>query len=316
MLSWKLYLSDLEQWRIQITGSHVPIDSRVNWTLPAGDKERLDEDTRDLILSYSKKETFDNEIRQVIAQKHAFACPCQVPSNGKIKRFIVNKKRRRALRDQNVRESIGENDNSEPSTSSAKDMDNATDMDIEEYDKSKTQDEDNVETVQDFTDLDANEVEMSCPEEHTASTSNDNFVYTLVSSNDRSGQLCTVFNDTNSDVSQQTVQANTDQQFTNLDVVKQDQMVPLEIISTSLQNQLGFIPSSSGVQVSAQDLGVMALPVSQSGSLDPGTSGAQQMTVLSQLPGRVISIDQDGQPCYPNFGDILFVCHQDPTIQQ
>lgn len=105
MINWKLYLSDLDRWRIQITGSHVPLD--VDWHVPYGDRERFDEDTRDLILKCSQKTTDDVEIMELIAQKQKFASLRSVPSCQRIKRFRKNRFYKEKARDQNVRITLG-----------------------------------------------------------------------------------------------------------------------------------------------------------------------------------------------------------------
>lgn len=119
MINWKLYLSDLDRWRIQITGSHVPVD--VDWHLPYGDRERFDEDTRDLILKCSQKTTDDVEIMELIAQKQKFASLRSVPSCQRIKRFRKNRFYKEKTRDQNVRITLGLNEqNHEKDMSKAK----------------------------------------------------------------------------------------------------------------------------------------------------------------------------------------------------
>ena len=92
MLNWKLYLSDLEKWQIHITGSHIPVDSPVTWMLPRTHHQRLDEDTRDLILKYKdKKDTAS--IGQLLGAKKGTPCGQVIPSVSKIKRFMLNKKK-------------------------------------------------------------------------------------------------------------------------------------------------------------------------------------------------------------------------------
>ena len=92
MLNWKLYLSDLEKWQIHITGSHIPVDSPVTWMLPRTHHQRLDEDTRDLILKYKdKKDTAS--IEQLLGAKKGTPCGQVIPSVSKIKRFMLNKKK-------------------------------------------------------------------------------------------------------------------------------------------------------------------------------------------------------------------------------
>ena len=90
MLNWKLYLSDLEKWQIHITGSHIPVESSLTWELPKPHHQRLDEDTRDLILKYKdKKDTAS--IEHLLATKKGSQYGQVVPSSTKIKRFMQNK---------------------------------------------------------------------------------------------------------------------------------------------------------------------------------------------------------------------------------
>ena len=330
MLAWKLYLSDLEQWRIQITGSHVPVDSKVMWTLPIGDKERLDEDTRDLILAYSEKETVDNEIRQVIAQKRSFSSACQVPSAKKIKRFIVNKKRKQATRDQNVRESHNKVDDPEPSTShtaastsSFRQPDMVTGSTVEE----------SVGNYQFLTEHDAqdgsadytlktdgqvavsNIVLGSDTNEHIAAATNDGtYVFAYVGGEDHSGPLCAFYNGS---TAQQTAHGNLPDLSTFSGIMKEQK---LGLVETSAANHLGYMQSSSGLPINTQDISLLSVPISQAGSIE-SYNGSQPMTVLSHMAPRVtgvpfIGIDQDGQPCYPNLSDLVLVCPPDTNIPQ
>ncbi|XP_052272334.1 uncharacterized protein LOC127872889 isoform X2 [Dreissena polymorpha] len=92
MLCWKLYLSDINQWRIQLSGNHVPVDSGIEWRPPTGDPERLDEDTRDIILLAAKSRAAD--IYQVISRRYRDSAARIIPSSVRIKRFLMNKQKR------------------------------------------------------------------------------------------------------------------------------------------------------------------------------------------------------------------------------
>ena len=52
-INMKIFLADLTKWRVHITGSHIPPESPVLWVPPPPDKQRLDEDLRDLMISCS-----------------------------------------------------------------------------------------------------------------------------------------------------------------------------------------------------------------------------------------------------------------------
>ena len=53
----KLFLSDLSHWRVQVCGAHVPDNTDVQWQSHPPEKQLLDEDQRDLIISLSSLAT-------------------------------------------------------------------------------------------------------------------------------------------------------------------------------------------------------------------------------------------------------------------
>ncbi|WAR19581.1 hypothetical protein MAR_001419 [Mya arenaria] len=93
LLCWKLYLSDLDQWRIKLSGSHVPVDSGVTWVPPHKTRVRMDEDTCDAILKYSEKESSGVDIQKAIAATESSSART-IPSKVKISRFLTHHKKK------------------------------------------------------------------------------------------------------------------------------------------------------------------------------------------------------------------------------
>lgn len=330
MLVWKLYLSDLDQWRIQITGSHVPIGSKVTWTIPVGDSERLDEDTRDLILSFSGKQSFENEIRQAIAQKQSFMSARHVPSSGKIKRFIVSRQRRRKRKTEKVCKKL--NTDQQPSTQ----VENFVAGQVVQNDlqKQKMNQTNNVNEVENCVKYPSeNSACTTCEHDGTVMAGGDNEMYTAVSVDVVPGSTVNeVYSNVCSEMTHQAVRENVLDQFAPLKIVENDEiMASNEVVENDVSNRLGLIHSYSTVAASGQDpevlpgqsSGVISGPMSQIGSLNSNViTGTQPMTLISNVHfprvGGVpfISIDPEGQACYPNLCDIIYMCPQDSNTQQ
>ncbi|KAL3873899.1 hypothetical protein ACJMK2_036978 [Sinanodonta woodiana] len=92
MVNLKMFLSDVSKWRVHITGQHIPIDSPYTW-IPPHDGQRLDEDIRDVILSYPEIKTNSSKISDMINIKPRGPCSL-VPSRRQINRLRSNYKRK------------------------------------------------------------------------------------------------------------------------------------------------------------------------------------------------------------------------------
>lgn len=324
MLAWKLYLSDLEQWRIQITGSHVPVDSKITWTLPVSDKERLDEDTRDIIMAFSKKDkrSRNNEIRQVIAQKNSFSSARLVPSTKKIQRFIENKRKRKYIFDQNVRLSFCEDASTTKGLptdelDNDKNEDNEVKQSVENYDEEDSVDEEAVpdqsfgptffddasssrEPVLNDEQLEPNYVLESAEEQVTTSSSTeaDNErkakqsldlmkIPTVVSEADNvGGNSAVVFAYVGGEDNPSLCA------FYNTSVTEvAHQATQVDLSDNRLQNfgiikSTSYLPSSSGMSINRHEVGVLSVPMSQSVAMETYPV-SQPVTVWSQGHSRV-----------------------------
>ncbi|XP_077864853.1 uncharacterized protein LOC144350647 [Saccoglossus kowalevskii] len=53
----KIFLGDLSNWKIKITGNHIPDDATFPWQPPPKHSLKLDENTRDVIMSYTNEQS-------------------------------------------------------------------------------------------------------------------------------------------------------------------------------------------------------------------------------------------------------------------
>ncbi|XP_078590550.1 uncharacterized protein LOC144870391 isoform X1 [Branchiostoma floridae x Branchiostoma japonicum] len=107
MITLKLFLSDLEHWRVRVTGSHLPPECTFPWVPPPKEKLKVDEDTRDLIVDYSlNKEKSTSDIYEVI-QHHPEVDRGKTPSKKKICYFVSSMKKRRRESSYDARSQAG-----------------------------------------------------------------------------------------------------------------------------------------------------------------------------------------------------------------
>lgn len=328
MINWKLYLSDLDQWRIQITGSHVPIDAKVPWIIPHGANERLDEDMRDLILECSQKSAHDAEIKELITQKQKFASPRAIPSCLRISRFRKHRYKKSKRIDQNVRKTI-------------------------ELRRSQIIDE--AETARGFDDNVGDSVYRIVPvgdSYNTMDVDDQTGANTIVPMEDNTSQIPNTFhgdhetnqwktanigdgcivtyqvggnaytddssvNQINQGIIHQTLDGQSIAHAFNLPK-SNPSVIPVEVIESSTASQMGFVAGTPGnVPVCQTDMELMPLPISQMASLDSGTQQIQLVPHMQPTMNTVPMLvgDSGGQPCY-GIGDItFFVCSQDADVQ-
>ena len=98
LLNLKLFLSDIQNWRVNITGSHVPPDCGTLWQPPPPGKQRLDEDMRDLIVSYVEGAN-TSQIINILSQKHTQKK--SAVNKKRVLHFVSSMKKRRRQRDYN-----------------------------------------------------------------------------------------------------------------------------------------------------------------------------------------------------------------------
>ncbi|XP_045171430.2 uncharacterized protein LOC123533700 isoform X2 [Mercenaria mercenaria] len=321
MINWKLYLSDLDKWRIQITGSHVPIS--MDWILPYGEKERFDEDTRDLIIECSQKAADDIEIKELIAQKQKFASPRAIPSCQRIKRFRKNRIYKEMTRDQNVRDTLEVKEHPvsneiETTREIQEQVDGNMPMvplsdDCNAEGEEKHAD-DTAVSIKDTAYEEQKSVEVVQDEtgqwKAVEGPGSEGCVVSYYDGAHMSGNMSM---DATSD--NQVDQGMLHQSYDSQNIA---QTLPLEVISCNSSSQLGFAAGNTpNIQESGSEMELIAVPVSQSAPLDAVSMHpvSQIPTVVNALP-VIVGGDANGQPCYGNFGDIaFFVCPQDSNLQ-
>ncbi|XP_041352422.1 uncharacterized protein LOC121370940 isoform X1 [Gigantopelta aegis] len=106
MVNLKLYLSDLTEWRVHLTGSHVPDQSGVSWEPPPPHVQRLSEDRRDAIILYSTGMTNSADILDVLSSDPNNEMDEEIVSKRKISRFLSSMKKRRKFHSYDCKKSI------------------------------------------------------------------------------------------------------------------------------------------------------------------------------------------------------------------
>ncbi|XP_064599685.1 LOW QUALITY PROTEIN: uncharacterized protein LOC135466213 [Liolophura sinensis] len=108
MVNLKLFVSDLMQWRVHITGCHVPVEANFTWIPPTSNQERISEDIRDVILSASEKKASPSQIQQmvnkVIGPETCASTHITPPSKRQIGRLVSSMKKRRKVKDYNFKD--------------------------------------------------------------------------------------------------------------------------------------------------------------------------------------------------------------------
>ena len=330
MINWKLYLSDLEKWRIQITGTHVPFD--VDWRIPYGEKERFDEDTRDLILEFAQKSTDDVEIKELIAQKQKFASPRAIPSCKRIKRFRKNRLYKEMAKNHSVHdtdESSGINE----CTSKRAVNKNTTPVVVEEVINNSEATEN--EQSQDYTALavvnnpkheDKNVETVQEEQLETAAEAEvdkDNQVVSYYDGTQISGNI---FADHNSMT--QLDPSLLHQAFTTQNIVQAFNLQKLnqhglavEVITSESSPQIGnvTVSSASSVPECGSEMELITCPLSQVAPVESVPSHIQSLPQVQTVLNTVIVGGDSGvQPCYGSYGDgtiTYIVCSQDSPMQ-
>lgn len=105
LINLKLFLTDLSKWRVHITGAHIPADSLMMWVPPPADKQRLDEDLRDLMISCSNLGS-PKEVTNLLAGKmHSQGTSTlrtAPPTKKQISGFVSSMKKRRMTKNYDV----------------------------------------------------------------------------------------------------------------------------------------------------------------------------------------------------------------------
>ncbi|XP_060575905.1 uncharacterized protein LOC132733302 [Ruditapes philippinarum] len=318
MINWKLYLSDLEKWRIQITGSHVPFDTV--WRLPYGEKERFDEDTRDLILEFAQKSTNDVEIKELIAQKQKFASPRAIPSCKRIKRFRKNRLYREMVKIQNVKD----NESNDKNECTKKGEVNKNSMSLVVVEP-MSNNSDTVPYCQDDQFNNSTDDQISVESVHEGQweaetgtvISKDSQVVSYYDGTQISGNI---FSDSNSvgQVDPSLLQ----QAFANHTIVqafrspKVDQQgIPVEVISSDTSSQVHYVAvnASNSLPECGSDMELIAGQISQGTPVESVHSLPQVQAVMNAV---IVGGDSNMQQCYGSIGDIAYiVCSQDPAMQ-
>ncbi|XP_066281590.1 uncharacterized protein [Branchiostoma lanceolatum] len=145
MITLKLFLSDLENWRVRVTGSHLPLDCPFPWVPPPKEKLKVDEDTRDLIVDYSlNKEKSTSDIYEVI-QHHPEVDRGKTPSKKKICYFVSSMKKRRRESSYDARSKPGRKRSKKKLKQEQEDQDEGGEVEEEEEEEEEQEEEEEEE---------------------------------------------------------------------------------------------------------------------------------------------------------------------------
>ena len=106
LINLKVFLSNPNQWRIHITGAHVPPESGLQWQPPQ--TQRIDEDLHDLIITCSSNFN-TSQMTDILSKKHTIpdttdtAPPTPSITKKRITGYVSGMKKRRNTRDHNVK---------------------------------------------------------------------------------------------------------------------------------------------------------------------------------------------------------------------
>ena len=97
LVTLKLYIGDLANWRINITGSHIPPEDNVEWRPPRREQLRIDEDMRDVVIMETQKESATNveQVYQRLLQDSTM--DSRTPSKRKMSYFLASVKKTKGV---------------------------------------------------------------------------------------------------------------------------------------------------------------------------------------------------------------------------
>ncbi len=94
LLNLKIFLSNLAQWRIHVSGRHLPENSAVPWEPPPPERQKMGEDAKDMILKYYGKESNSNIAELLVNENQLKGCGPNA-SKARVSCFVSSMKRRR-----------------------------------------------------------------------------------------------------------------------------------------------------------------------------------------------------------------------------
>ena len=101
LLNLKLFLSNLSEWRIHISGNHLPPESSEQWQPPPPERQKMGEDAKDVICKYYDKESNSNIAELLVKQKQLKGHD-QNTSKKRVSYFVSSMKKRRRERNYSV----------------------------------------------------------------------------------------------------------------------------------------------------------------------------------------------------------------------
>ena len=127
LLNLKLFLSNLSEWRINISGNHLPINSSITWHPPPPERQKLGEDVKDVICKYYGKESNSN-IAELLVKQNQLKGHDQNTSKRRVSYFVSSMKKRRRERSYNIMETNESALNSYKEVDQGRALESSTDM--------------------------------------------------------------------------------------------------------------------------------------------------------------------------------------------
>ncbi|KAK6182708.1 hypothetical protein SNE40_010331 [Patella caerulea] len=106
LVNFKIFLSDLTKWRVQMTGCHVPDDSTVPWVPPDVAHQRMNQNTRDFIISQFEAKNVSTSNVQEAFIKEQQNPSSTVLSKRKISRVMWGLKKRKSDRKSSSKQTV------------------------------------------------------------------------------------------------------------------------------------------------------------------------------------------------------------------
>ena len=97
LLNLKLFLGNVREWRISISGRHLPPDSLISWQPPPPEKQMMDEDAKDVIFKYCGRESNSN-IADLLVKQNRLKGHDQCSSKRRVSYFVSSMRKRRQQR--------------------------------------------------------------------------------------------------------------------------------------------------------------------------------------------------------------------------
>ena len=306
--------------------------------MPTGMKDRLDEDTRDLILECSEMSINNSKIEQMIASQLSGSVARKVPSSKQIGRFVFNRRRRKNRKAEETRDSVvndeetriySDNTQVQIQTETVQTSTSETTPALlignpesntqgdEAVNSESAKATDKVDNINLHTASVSENSVTGCPEVIQNGPGNSGFVLTYYDQSQGTPLYASGTNLSNSADNPDIYNLYTGPKLENqaVDSVIMEQQ--FNQLPSNIQFQTSNLSASVG-----EFTNVMNNPVVTQLGQDCSVTGSQPVQILPQMPPsfsgvQVINVDSEGQQLYGNYGDLqslIVACQQQSSV--